>query len=80
MNITLRPTTISVENQHVARRLRGKRLALGLSEARVAQTLGVGPELITAYERGLVPVPAVHLRQLGDIFDVPVSYFLPPAK
>lgn len=70
--------TISAMDQHVARRLRGKRRALAISEARLATALGIAPELIEAYERSLIPVPPEHLRQLGDLFGVPVSYFLPP--
>ena len=67
----------SVE-QHVARRLRGKRRALGLSVEALAKALGVDPCLIEAYERATTPVPHEHLTQLCAVLQVPLSYFLPP--
>ena len=64
-------------DQHVARRIRGKRRALGLSADSVAKALGVEPTLIAAYERGEEPVPCAHLVRLGEILDVPIDYFFP---
>ena len=67
-------------DQHIARRLRGKRLALGLSEDSLAQALGVERDRIEHYERAILRVSADHLDRLSEIMGVPVSYFLPAAR
>lgn len=64
-------------DQHVARRIRGKRLALGLTEDDLAAALGIGRELLDAYERALARVPAELLVRLSEFLGVPVSYFFP---
>ncbi len=64
-------------DQHVGRRIRGKRRALGLSEVALAQALGVNSILIEAYERATQRVPPEHLVCLGEFLGVPMSYFFP---
>lgn len=64
-------------DQHVGRRIRGKRRALGLTEDQVAAALGVDPRVIEAYERAQVRVPPEHLIRLSEILTVPVAYFFP---
>jgi transcriptional regulator with XRE-family HTH domain len=65
------------KDRHVARRIKGKRIALGLAEVDVAAVLGVEYGIIEAYERGTEPVPSEHLARLGEYFGVPLGYFLP---
>ncbi len=62
---------------HVARRIRGKRLALGLSERAVAKTLGIGIEELENYEKGLIRVPPEQMIRLSEMLGVPISYFFP---
>jgi transcriptional regulator with XRE-family HTH domain len=64
-------------DRHVARRIKGKRIALGLAEIDLAAVLGVEFGTIQAYERGTQPVPPEHLTRLGEYFGVPLGYFLP---
>ena len=64
-------------DQHVGRRIRGKRRALGLSEDRLARSLGVDADALQAYERGTERVPSEHLIRLSEIMEVPLSYFFP---
>jgi transcriptional regulator with XRE-family HTH domain len=64
-------------DRHVGRRIRGKRLALGLSEADLAKALGVDVDRIRAYERGTERVPSEHLVRLSEVMDVALSYFFP---
>ncbi len=61
----------------MARRIKGKRIALGLAEIDVAAVLGVEDGTIEAYERGTEPVPPEHLTRLSEYFGVPLGYFLP---
>jgi transcriptional regulator with XRE-family HTH domain len=64
-------------DQHIGRRIRGKRRALGLSEDRLAKALGVDAGRVVAYERGTERVPSEHLVRLSEIMEVPLSYFFP---
>jgi len=61
---------------HIARRLRGKRRALGLTEESLAMALGVEAGCIASYERG-ERMPSDHLVRLSEILGVPLSYFFP---
>jgi transcriptional regulator with XRE-family HTH domain len=64
-------------DRHIARRLRGKRLALGLSEDQLAHAIGVEVDRIEAYEHAAERVPSDHIVRLSEILDVPLSYFFP---
>jgi transcriptional regulator with XRE-family HTH domain len=64
-------------DQHVGRRIRGKRRALGLGVDDLAAALGVDAGRIEAYERGTERVPSEHLIRLGEIMEVRISYFFP---
>jgi transcriptional regulator with XRE-family HTH domain len=68
---------VTALDRHVARRIKGKRIALGLAEIDLAAVLGVEDGLIGAYEKGTEPVPQEHLTRLSEYFGVPVAYFLP---
>jgi transcriptional regulator with XRE-family HTH domain len=64
-------------DQHVGRRIRGKRRALALTEDDLAKVLGADRRQIEAYERGSVRVPPEHLVRLSEFLGVSVSYFFP---
>jgi transcriptional regulator with XRE-family HTH domain len=64
---------------HIARRIRGKRRALGMSEERLAAALGVEAARIADYERAAERVSSDHLVRLSEILGVPLSYFFPAA-
>ncbi len=68
---------MTLVDQHVGRRIRGKRRALGLTEDDLARALGVGRDTIEAYERASDRVPSEHLIKLAEFLDVSVSYFFP---
>jgi transcriptional regulator with XRE-family HTH domain len=80
LNTELTPAPASIAtsvDQHVGRRIRGKRRALGLSEENLATALGVEANQIAAYERAAERVPSDHLIRLSQVFGVPLSYFFP---
>jgi transcriptional regulator with XRE-family HTH domain len=64
-------------DQHVGRRIRGKRRALGLSEDALGRALGIDAGQIGAYERAAERVPSEHLARLSEVMDVPLTYFFP---
>jgi transcriptional regulator with XRE-family HTH domain len=70
-------------DQHVGRRIRGKRRALALTQEDLAKALGVDSHRIEAYERGTEPVPQAHLIRLSEVFGVSIDYFhlaVPPPE
>ena len=67
-------------DRHVGRRIRGKRLALGLSVRDLAKALGVENGRLSEYEVGTERVPSEHMALLSKIMDVPLSYFFPAAS
>jgi predicted transcriptional regulator len=73
----LNGASVTSVDRHVGRRIRGKRRALALTEDELAKALGVQVDTIKAYERGTERVPSEHLVKLGEVMDVPLSYFFP---
>jgi transcriptional regulator with XRE-family HTH domain len=63
-------------DQRIGIRIRGKRLAVGLATADLAQAVGLNSETIEAYERGTLRVPSEHLVKLADVLGVTLSYFM----
>jgi len=60
---------------HVGGRIRVRRLLLGLSQERLAATLGLTFQQIQKYEKGVNRVSASKLFELTRALDVPVSFF-----
>ncbi len=66
------PTDIDV---HVGHRLRVRRSLLGLSQEKLAESIGVTFQQIQKYERGTNRVSAGRLYELSKTLSVPVTYF-----
>lgn len=60
---------------HVGRRVRLRRTLLGLSQETLGACLDLSFQQVQKYEKGRNRVSASRLHQLGDVLDVPVSYF-----
>jgi transcriptional regulator with XRE-family HTH domain len=60
---------------HLGQRLRQRRLVLGISQQTLADAVGITFQQIQKYEKGLSRVSASRLRELGDLLDVPLSFF-----
>jgi len=60
---------------HVGHRLRLRRTMLGMSQERLAAGLGLTFQQVQKYERGLNRIVASRLYRMGQVLDVPVSYF-----
>lgn len=63
----------------VGKRLRIRRLLLGLSQTAVAQALGVTFQQIQKYENGTNRVSASALVKLAAVLEVPAAYFFEDA-
>lgn len=60
---------------HVGTRLRMRRSLLGISQEKLAETVGLTFQQIQKYERGTNRVSASRLYQFSKILEIPVSYF-----
>ena len=62
-------------NQHLGTKLRMRRLALGLTQTKVAQAINVTFQQIQKYEKGTNGISSLRIMQLSNFLKVPVIYF-----
>ena len=62
-------------NKHLGGRLKIRRLALGLTQTKVAKAINVTFQQIQKYEKGTNGVSSIRLLQLANYLKVPVNYF-----
>ena len=62
-------------NIHLGRKLRMRRLSLGLTQTKVAQAINVTFQQIQKYEKGTNGVSSNRLMQLSQFLKVPINYF-----
>jgi len=62
-------------NTHLGKKLRMRRLSLGLTQTKVANAINVTFQQIQKYEKGTNGVSSSRLLQLAVFLKVPVSYF-----
>ena len=62
-------------NKHLGEMLKKRRLALGLTQTKVAKAINVTFQQIQKYEKGINGVSSVRLLQLAGYLKVPISYF-----
>ena len=62
-------------NRHLGSKLRMRRLALGLTQTKVAQAINVTFQQIQKYEKGTNGVSSSRLIQLSNFLKVPITYF-----
>ena len=62
-------------NSHLGSKLRMRRLALGLTQTKVAQAINVTFQQIQKYEKGTNGISSLRIMQLANFLKVPVVYF-----
>jgi transcriptional regulator with XRE-family HTH domain len=62
-------------NRHLGSKLRIRRLALGLTQTKVAQAINVTFQQIQKYEKGTNGISSLRIMQLANFLRVPVVYF-----
>jgi len=62
-------------NKHLGSKLRIRRLALGLTQTKVAQAINVTFQQIQKYEKGTNGISSLRIMQLANFLKVPVVYF-----
>jgi transcriptional regulator with XRE-family HTH domain len=60
---------------HVGKRVRMRRLMLGMSQTDVADALGLTFQQLQKYEKGMNRISASRLQHVAQIFQVPVTFF-----
>ena len=67
-------------NVHLGKKLRLRRLSLGLTQTKVAQAINVTFQQIQKYEKGTNGVSSNRLMQLSDFLKEPIIYFFEDFK
>ena len=62
-------------NKHLGNKLKLRRLALGLTQKKVAKVINVTFQQIQKYEKGTNGVSSIRLLQLANYLKIPVNYF-----
>jgi len=62
-------------NKHLGSKLKLRRLALGLTQTKIAKAINVTFQQIQKYEKGTNGVSSIRLLQLSNYLKVPISYF-----
>ena len=62
-------------NKHLGNKLKLRRLALGLTQTKVAKAISVTFQQIQKYEKGTNGVSSIRLLQLANYLKVQVNYF-----
>tara|TARA_R100001594_G_C4032985_1_gene261661 strand:+ start:945 stop:1223 length:279 start_codon:yes stop_codon:yes gene_type:complete len=62
-------------NKHIGKKLRFRRLELGLNQTKVGEALGFSFQQIQKYEKGTNAVSSLGLLRLANFFKVPITYF-----
>ena len=67
-------------NIHLGKKLRLRRLSLGLTQTKVAQAINVTFQQIQKYEKGTNGVSSNRLMQLSNFLKIPITYFFEDYK
>ena len=67
-------------NSHLGKKLRMRRLSLGLTQTKVAQAINVTFQQIQKYEKGTNGVSSNRLMQLSQFLKVSIIYFFEDFK
>ena len=70
-----RITNNNAIDMHVGKRVRLRRTLLGMSQEQLGTELNITFQQVQKYERGANRISASSLWDIGQILDVPISYF-----
>jgi transcriptional regulator with XRE-family HTH domain len=66
-------------DKHVGSRVRMRRLMLDITQEKLADHLGITFQQVQKYEKGTNRISASRLQHVGQILDVPISFFFDQA-
>src|SRR6266853_5500941 len=61
--------------KHVGKRVRMRRMMLGMSQAKLGDALGITFQQVQKYEKGTNRISAGRLQHISETFQVPVEFF-----
>lgn len=64
-----------VVDSHLGRRLRHRRWMIGMTQAELAEQLGIRFQQVQKYESGANRIAASRLWDMAQALDVPITYF-----
>jgi transcriptional regulator with XRE-family HTH domain len=67
--------TLHPANVHAGRRVRQRRILLGMNQTKLGDAVGLTFQQIQKYERGANRMGSSRLFEFAKVLDVPVSYF-----
>jgi transcriptional regulator with XRE-family HTH domain len=62
-------------DQEVGRRLRIRRLQLGMSQQSLGTSIGLTFQQVQKYEKGMSRISAGRLHEIARVLEIPISYF-----
>lgn len=62
-------------DRHVGRRIRMRRIQVGMSQERLAESLGVTFQQVQKYEKGANRITMNRMRIVSQVLGVPMAYF-----
>jgi transcriptional regulator with XRE-family HTH domain len=65
----------SPADKYIANRVRTRRRALGMSQGRLGEALGLTFQQVQKYEKGINRIGAGRLLHVAHVLDAPVSFF-----
>lgn len=65
---------------HVGRRVKMRRVMLGMSQTDLAEGLGITFQQVQKYENGINRIGSSRLHRTADILGVPISFFFEGAR
>jgi len=71
------PRRSDARDNDVGRRVRTQRLAKGLSQTELGESIGVTFQQVQKYEKGTNRIGAGRLSRIAQALEVPVAYFFP---
>ena len=69
------PECIHKTDIHIGRRLRERRVSLGMSQSELAEKLGVSFQQVQKYESGANRISGSRLWDICTVLGIPVGYF-----
>jgi transcriptional regulator with XRE-family HTH domain len=73
--VRARGKTLGAIDMHVASRVRERRMVLGMSQTKLAATLGLTFQQVYKYEQGKNRISAGRLYDLSKLLGVPITFF-----
>jgi transcriptional regulator with XRE-family HTH domain len=62
-------------DQHVGKRVRMRRMMLGMSQTELGNALGLTFQQVQKYEKGINRIGASRLQHLTSLLQIPISFF-----